>query len=298
MLTSVPADNPKKSAFLKAIEDREDDDGIDYLGDMEETTESQPDATQEEQPAAIEADAAPAANMSLKRKVPDEFGVGKENITPNMSHRRRPAAENGIMAKKPIGIAEMRESISFLLEEPLVPDSQVSDQSDEEADEEDEDGPTRRVRQKRNDGNGSAILTSVRASVINRLSVSRQNSLSTAEDESQPPSGPMAFHTSNSSASLFKVPSLLRRATTNLSTASNSSSGTTTPTTTSGEGDKVRMGGSKRSNIHFQAREAERMKKVREVEARRKEGIRRSVVGKGRVSGLVNSLGGRGSGFE
>ena len=58
------------------------------------------------------------------------------------------------------------------------------------------------------------------------------------------------------------------------------------------------MGGSKRSNIHFQAREAERMKKVREVEARRKEGIRRSVVGKGRVSGLVNSLGGRGSGFE
>ena len=293
----LAAENPKKSAFLKAIEDREDDDGIDYLGDMEETADSQPDDTQGEQTEATgEPESNVTANMSLKRKLPADFTAGKENITPNMSHRRRPAGEDGTMSRKPIGLQETRESISFLLEDAIVPDSQVSDQSDD-AEDEDEDGPTRRVRQRRNDGNGSAVLTSVRASVINRLTVSRQNSLST-EDDAQAPTGPMAFHasTSLSGSGVFKIPSLLRRATTNLSNASNSSSGTTTPT--GGNENAVRMGGSKRSNIHFQAREAERMKKVREAEGRRREGIRKSVVGKGRVSVLGNSLGGKGNGFE
>jgi mediator of replication checkpoint protein 1 len=303
------AENPKKLAFLRAIEDRDESDGIDYLGDMEDSngiTDSHPDGTQDEQqpfPAVQDNPAGATANMSLKRKLPTDFTVlalGNENIVPNMSHRRRAAANDGMTAKRPTTIAEIRESLSFLIDEPLISDSQISDNSDDDDDgnydaEEDEvnNGPLRRVRQKRNDGNGSAVLTTVRASIINRLTVSRNNSMSIDEDGVS--SGPMAFHTTNSaSGGGFKVPNLLRRATANLST-SNSSSGTTTPTTNE---NAVRMGGSKRSNIHFQAREAERMKKVQEVERRRREGIRKSVVRKGRMSVLGNSLAGRNSGFE
>jgi mediator of replication checkpoint protein 1 len=289
---AVAAENPKKSAFLKAIEDRDEDDGIDYLDEMEEIgpTDSQAEGTQDDQQiAASQAGETHVENTSLKRKLPADFTGNKENTGPDMSHRRRPAFDSGFTVK-PVGIAELRESISMLIDEPLVPDSQISDHSD---DGDDDDEPV--IRQRRNDGNGSAVLTAVRASVINRLTLSRQNSMDT-EDDSQT-SGPMAFHTSTSSTGLFKIPSLLRRATTNLSNASTSSTGTTTPNENR-DGNSVRMGGSKKSNIHFQAREAERMRKVRNVEERRREGIRKSVVSKGRVSVLGNSLGRRESGFE
>jgi mediator of replication checkpoint protein 1 len=280
------AENHKKIAFLKAIEDREDDEGMDFFDEPEEVAVSQLDATQDGQvdPAGPSQVApAPTANMGVKRKLPSEFAV------PNMSHRRRPAQDDTF--KKPVGPVELRNSISDLLDEPLVPDSQLSDQSD---DEEDDSDLGRAIRQHRNDSNSSSVLNPVRPSIINRLTNSRQNSMSTDDDESQAPSGPMAFHTSTSNTNLFKMPSLLRRATTNLSTTSNTS---TTISTTTNE-NAVRMGGSKRSNIHFQAREAERMKKVVDVERRRTERIRKSVAGKGRVSVLGTSLGRKGSGFE
>jgi mediator of replication checkpoint protein 1 len=272
---------------LKAIEDREDDEGLDFLDEPEEVVESQLDASQQvaqvDPAGPSQAAPAPIANMGVKRKLPSEFAV------PNMSHRRRPAQDNSL--KKPVGPVELRNSISDLLDEPLVPDSQMSDQSDDDEEEDDTD-LGRAIRQHRN----SSILSQVRPSIINRLTNSRQNSMST-DDDSQGPSGPMAFHISTSNSSLFKIPNLLRRATTNLSTTSNTSIGGRDVTMTTNE-NAVRMGGSKRSNIHFQAREAERMKKVREVERRRTEGIRKSVTGKARVSVLGNSLGRKGGGFE
>jgi mediator of replication checkpoint protein 1 len=298
------AENPKKLAFLRAIEDRDEEDGIDYLGEMEEyqgIPGSQEEALQEAQqalPAPENELPNLTANIGTKRKLPADFEVsapGKENVAPSMSHRRRPGLDGGTITKRATTIADIRESLSFLIDEPLVPNSQVSDNSDDEAEEdEDSDGPSRRVRQKRNDGNGSSVLTTVRASVVNRLTLSRNNSMGMDEDSQA--SGPVAFHTSNSiSSGGFKIPSLLRRATTNLSSTSSNSSGATTPVTNE---NAVRMGGSKRSNIHFQAREAERMKKVQDADRRRTEGIRKSVVGKGRTSVLGNSLGSRNSGFE
>lgn len=301
------AENPKKLAFLRAIEDRDDDDGVDYFGRMEDISAlsgSQLEATQEEdQPAEAEHGILDqqSAVATLKRKLPADFQAVAENsnsATRDMSHRRRPAAEDTSMdRKRPTTIAEIRESLSFLIDEPLVPGTQASDHSDDD----DEDGeytaydePSDRHRLGRMDGDGSAVLTTVRASVVNRLTVSRNNSISIDEESSS--TGLMAFHTSTSTTNgVFKVPSLLRRATTNLSTTSSTSSGTTTPTNNE---NAVRMGGSKKSNIHFQAREAERMKKVQEADQRRREGIRKSVVGKGRRSVLGNSLGGRNSGFE
>jgi mediator of replication checkpoint protein 1 len=212
--------------------------------------------------------------------------------------RRRPADETSKRAKT---LAEIREAVSFLIDEPLVPDSQVSgseagsDYEDEDEDEASDDGKDRienvitttRVRRQ------TTILRTVRPSIINRLSMTRTHS----EDDIA--SGPLAFHApiAGSTSGGFKVPSLLRRATTNLSTTSNTSSGTTTPSAGGAESG-IRRGGSKKSNIHYQAREAERKKVVDASERRRKEEVKKTVLGTGRQS-ILGSFGvGKHSGFE
>ena len=182
---------------------------------------------------------------------------------------------------RPTTIAEIRESLSFLVDEPLVPDSQHSDSEDEDEDNDamDVDATTETSRQ----GESRRVLQ--RASVVNRVS--------TARAENEDPHGPMAFHAPTStSTSTFKVPSLLRRAT-NLSSTSNSSGGASTATTET----NVRMGGSKKSNIHYQAREAERKKIVEAADRKRKEEVKKSVRGKGRRS-MLGVLGSYNSGFE
>jgi mediator of replication checkpoint protein 1 len=213
-----------------------------------------------------------------------------------MNPRRRPADETSKRAKT---LAEIREAVSFLVDEPLVPNSQVSESeagSDyEEEDEASDDGEnemegiitTTRVRR------STTILRTVRPSIINRLSMTRTHS------EEDTTSGPLAFHAPSAGATNggFKVPSLLRRATTNLSTTSNTTSGNTTPSTGASESG-IRRGGSKKSNIHYQAREAERKKVVDASERRRKEEVKKTVLGTGRQS-ILGSFGmGKNSGFE
>lgn len=229
-----------------------------------------------------------------KRKLPAEFesSQGKENVAPG-NPRRRPAEETSKRAKT---LAEIREAVSFLIDEPMVPDSQMSgseDESDYEeeeneraSDNNDDDGleiTTTRLQHRR------PVLTTARPSIINRLSTSYSH----AEDDI--PSGPLAFHAPTAGATNggFKVPSLLRRATTNLSTTSNTSTSTTAPTGAEGG---VRRGGSKKSNIHYQAREAERRKIVDASDKRRKESVKKSVLTKGRQS-VLGSFG-KDCGFE
>lgn len=216
-----------------------------------------------------------------------------------MNPRRRPADETSKRAKT---LAEIREAVSFLIDEPLIPDSQMSgseagsesgsdyDGAEQNAsDDGDDDGLeitiTRNSRR-------TTVLRTVRPSIINRLSMNH----SQAEDDT--PSGPQAFHAPTAGATNggFKIPSLLRRATTNLSTTSNSSSGTTT-TVQKGNESGVRRGGSKKSNIHYQAREAERRKVVDAGKERRRESVLKSVVGTGRQS-VLGSFGKAASGFE
>jgi mediator of replication checkpoint protein 1 len=263
---------------------------------MLEEDDEQPDSVPDSQVASTDAkessnEATPAiaAVNPLKRKAPQEqeqSGDGKENVPP-MSHRRR---LDGGSSKRPATLAEIREAVSFLIDEPLVPDSQISGSesgSDHEEDYGDDQEQTRRVRQ---EFSSTTILGNARSCVVNRLSVVRT-------DEEATESGPLAFHSAASnSLSGFKVPSLLRRATTNLSnTSSTASSGTTTPAPSADNG--VRRGGSKKSNIHYQAREAERKKIVDASERRRKEQVKRSVIGKGRQS-VLGAFRSKGLGFE
>ncbi|RDI89407.1 hypothetical protein Vi05172_g829 [Venturia inaequalis] len=292
------AENPKKMAFLRAIEDRDEEDAFDYCDDAEA---AEPDSIPDSQAESAEIDGqeqepAPAMDTTAatKRKLPAEFesSQGKENVAPG-NPRRRPADETSKRAKT---LAEIREAVSFLIDEPMVPDSQMSGSEDgsdygEEEDEQasdnaDADGleiTTTRLQHRR------PILQTARPSIINRLSTNYSH----AEEDT--PSGPLAFHAPTAGATNggFKVPSLLRRATTNLSTTSNMSTATTTPTGAEGG---VRRGGSKKSNIHYQAREAERRKVVDASDKRRKESVRKSVLSKGRQS-VLGSFGGD-SGFE
>jgi len=111
-------------------------------------------------------------------------------------------------------------------------------------------------------------------SILDRLSLTRQNSI--AENDKE------ALNRKGSNAPTFRKPTLLRQATSNLSNVSSANSGGITPAT-----ESVRRGGSKKSNIHYQAREAERKKIMQEAERKRKEGVRKKVVGTGGRSVLA-----------
>lgn len=273
------AENPKKSAFLRAIEDRNEEDDMDFLGDGDIQIDSVPDSQTGQELKAPEAQkSSSAARSSDQMHQQHAKAAVAEHTTSRLLHRRV-----GVEASmtRPTTIAEIRESLSFLVDGPLVPDSQRSDSEDEDSDAMDVDATTETSGQ----GESRIVLQSVSASVVNRLSTMRA--------EKEYPNGPMAFHApASTSTPGFKVPSLLHRAT-NLSSTSNSSSGTSTTTTES----SVRMGGSKKSNIHYQAREAERRKIVEAAERKRKEEVKKIVLGKGRRS-ILGALGSSGSGFE
>ncbi|OCK77670.1 hypothetical protein K432DRAFT_333475 [Lepidopterella palustris CBS 459.81] len=265
------AQNPKKSAFLRALEDRDDDPDLDFLAapdfeievEASETTESisVPDSQQ-----AGPTDATTAAPNPLKRKHIATDSQEKENRPP--PNLRRTNATDG--SHKPVSLAEIRESVSFLIDEPqYISESQISlsESSDEEE---------------------SPRHVATRKPIIDRLTLSRSASAASADANT---SGVLAFHASTGAHQPgFRVPSLIRRATSNLSskssiTTSGSSSGSNAPADAAG----VRRGGSGRSNIHYQAREAERRAALEKADERRRESIRKKVV-KGRNGRSVLGL--------
>ena len=269
------AENPKKLAFLRAIEDRDEEDEMDFLdGDIQ--VDSVPDSQtgqDSEVPEALEAQkASPVVQSSNQAHQQHAEPITTAHKSSRLLHRRH-GVETSMT--RPTTMAEIRESLSFLVDEPLVPDTQRSES-------EDDDNDTMDI-----DARGSReVLHSVHGSVVNRLSMMQRT-------EEENVDGHMAFHASAStSTSGFKVPSLLRRAT-NLSSTSNSSSGTSTTSTES----NVRMGGSRKSNIHYQAREAERKKVVEAADRKRKEEVKKNVLGKGRRS-MLGVLGSHSNGFD
>ncbi|KAF4534732.1 Mrc1-like domain-containing protein [Lasiodiplodia theobromae] len=305
------AENPKKLAFLRAIEDHDDDDFDffeyrDSTGPDESQSQSIPDsqeAAQQENTAIDQDGASAAAGQAnpLKRKSPATES-NDENRPPARQRRTAAAAD-----RKPTTLAEIRENVSFLIDEPLVRETQYSASEDE--DEGDDGGEQQQTKV-----TTRASFTERRTTttVVDRLTLSRSasaaSSTSTTTTEQQPaPAGkPLAFAAGNKPAGHgFRVPALLRRATSNLSNASSTTTTTTTTTNSNynataagaaaAEAGGLRRGGSKKSNIHYQAREAERKKAVEAVDARREEGLRKKVV-KGRGRSVLGVLGG--GGFE
>ncbi|KAK3392155.1 MRC1-like domain-containing protein [Sordaria brevicollis] len=277
---SKVAENPKTKAFLKSIEDRGSDDEMDFLfGPAADKSSSVIPETQEDsQDKTIPATQQPQAATNPRR------------------------TKTG---RKPANLGEIRESLSNLLDEPhtssVIP-ATVLGSDDEEEEDSIPATPGKEPAQLKPIANnprrtGSAVP------IVDRISLKRQSSSSLSSTTSATTQSKLAFAAPSSSLSqsAFKVPALLRRATTNSSalssttptgagpSASGSFSTTTNPYTGSkaagasgfGEDVKIKKTAGKMSGINYFARENERRAKVAEAEKRREAKKWKGVEGRG-----------------
>lgn len=274
------AENPKKMAFLRAVEDREDEQdwgvGWNILGAREEA-ETVEQSTQEiaDSPGQL---AKNAESIGSKRKRPLQESL------PNAANRPPPAARR-TKTKKPATLAEIRESVSFLVETPESMSFQsYADTSDLDDENENHTSAIDFQRSNETEEEASKALMPppplpthnnprrTSTSIIDRLFLKRA---STADQGS---STRLAFAAPNASShnSTFHVPSLLRRASTSNLVSQADNHGITTLAATeqaagggNGKGEYVKKGGRKGSSILGQAREMERRAVLDAVEKRR-----------------------------
>ncbi|KAJ5377424.1 uncharacterized protein N7496_004833 [Penicillium cataractarum] len=260
------ADDPKKAAFFKAIEDREveDDFELDFLEDN--AGDSQNEASQN---VAQEQD--DSAQDSKKRKRPLESSTEDATNRPP-PHLRRTAAS--AMSKKPATLAEIRETLSFLTETPEY-DSFHEDASvdEDEAIEDADDSSTGNEEAYSEDAgsqskDGFAVPSHPRRTrgvVVDRLALLRQASSNSASGTTSGASAntKFAFHNGGNSDSPigFRPPQLLRRVT----TGSSSSSSSTTSSNANRAAQPAPSGPKKGGaiNSYTAAREKEREKQLR-----------------------------------
>ncbi|KAF5531464.1 mediator of replication checkpoint 1 [Fusarium mexicanum] len=260
------AENPGNQAFLRTIEDRGSDDEMDFLDAPEEIVESSQSQSQDE---SSEAQTVPD---SQPQKV---LGPTGDRVP---SYLRR--TKDG---KKPSNIGEVRETLSDLLEEPhgsVIPATDVGSDSEGE-----ENTATEPRSDKEND---TSNPRRGRVAVVDRISLKRNGSSNIS-------TGRLAFATASNSS--FKVPALLRRATSNSfvsGTVSTTSSGSPAPASGFGEEAKIKKGAGKKSGVHAFARDSERRAKLEQNERKREE---RKIKGAERRVGVVGDLLGKGS-FE
>ncbi|KAJ4133977.1 hypothetical protein NW768_005569 [Fusarium equiseti] len=261
------AENPGNQAFLKTIEDRGSDDEMDFLDAPEETNDSSQSQSQDEDGSKPQ---------DILNSQPQKTLGPTDNRPP--AHLRR--TKDG---KKPSNLGEVRETLSELLEEPhgsVIPATEAGSDSEGEA-----EAPTHTRSDKEND---EFNPRRGRVAVVDRITLKRNSSSNVS-------TGRLAFATTSSSS--FKVPALLRRATTNsfVSGATPTTSPSpSTPASGFGEGAKIKKGASKKSGVHAFARDSERRAKLEQNERRREE---KKVKGAERRIGVVGDLLAKGS-FE
>ncbi|MCJ1359210.1 MAG: hypothetical protein MMC33_009210 [Icmadophila ericetorum] len=272
------ADDKKKSAFLRTIEDQDDDDSVDFLEDEEPTQPSisVPDSqTLDSQDSPDIPD--PGAEVTgTKRKRPLQ-----ESILDTINRTRPPPnprrTHNNL--KKPASFAETRKYISELVEGvDYVAETFIAGSSDSEAEFEDHENlidsaiDAERENQAQAAANTTTSgMTNPRRTnnpIIDRLSLKRADSSSSTSTTTTISGGRLAFHNPSTSSSTLtsKIPSLLRRATTQ-NTDYNAQHGITTApdraNNSSGSGGNdgvLKKGGSKKSSVNYFAREEERRK--------------------------------------
>ncbi|KAF1956940.1 hypothetical protein CC80DRAFT_412137 [Byssothecium circinans] len=266
------AQNAKQAAFLNTMIDTYDDSEYSFLNEPEQSIEESQSQSEEAKEGEADQDITIPDSQTtdttnpLKRKSSGLDSQEKENRAPVNQHRT--AAPNlSNPHKKARTLPEIQHQLSELLEDPgvVVPDSQyISDSDNEEP----------------------APVPAPKVAIVDRLTLFR-----TSTSSSDASGRNMAFNTTAQIGG-FRVPSLVRRATSNFSTVSErstSNSGASTPA------ESVRRGGTRKSNIHAQAREAERRAVLEKAEKKRKESLKKKV---GKARGVRSVLGSLGGGFE
>ena len=266
------AENPGNQAFLRSIEDRGSDDEMDVLEIMDVPSQPESQSLSQSQEANTVAQTIPD---SQPRK---PLGGAGENRPPAAMRRTKEG-------KKPSNLGEVRETLSNLLEEPeasVIPATEAGSDSEDEQTSARNDKENRSPNSRRSRG------------VVDRISLKRTNSNPSTN------SNKLAFAAPATGNNTFRIPSLLRRATTNSSMLSTStSSGGTGGTMGSaggfGEEAKIKKGAGKRSGVMSRAApENDGKARIQESERRREE---KKMKGAERRIGVVGGLLGRGS-FE
>lgn len=259
------AENPKKAAFFKAIEDREveDDFDLDFLGENE--NDSQNESTQDVAPESQAEGDDDSAQDGKKRKRPLEATAEDATNRPPPHLRRTPASA---MSKKPATLAEIRETLSFLTETPEY-DSFHEDASLDEANGEEDDSNTANPEDAQAEDEDPQPEFAVpshprrtRAPVVDRLALLRKassNSASGSGSGSGSGNTKLAFHGGSAEGPVgFRPPQLLRRVT---SGSSSSSSSNASHRVTKSGASGPKKGGA--VNSYTAAREKEREKQLR-----------------------------------
>ncbi|KAK4504145.1 hypothetical protein PRZ48_005061 [Zasmidium cellare] len=292
-----------KDAFLKAIAD--DDERDDDILDLSDEDENEPPATQSDSQPSQTGDGPTGPLRQIS---------GNKRRLEEAPEERRPAKERRTQAsafRAPASLAEVRESVSFLLDEPHAPtvgptvlesDSE-SEKEDAPAEEqqsvEDDDEAMEEEVSRQNDGGfapdriamppprlpASQRRTAAKPSVVDRLSLKRGSSSSDSAHARTAWAAP-----ANGG---FKVPSLLRRATTNTALNANDR-GVSTSNGISKDTSSVKMGGTKKSSLAYQQRADERNQIVEASTKRREENRARiAQLRRAASSGFGKDMGGR-----
>ncbi|KAL8327349.1 hypothetical protein RB597_003597 [Gaeumannomyces tritici] len=284
---SKVAENPRTSAFMRTIEDRGSDDE-----DMDDLLVIQP-----AKPESSEEDSQETADDSI----PDSQPKQQQAMAPPP---RLPGPQRRTVdSKKPSNLGEIRESLSNLLEDQRSM-SMIS-ATDVGSDSEGED----RVPESSNKENQNPRRRATVA-VVDRISLKRSGS--STSDASAPgglrrtgSGSRAAFVMTGGGSGSFKVPALLRRATSNSVASVSSSTASSTGVTSGpaaaaagggggagfGEDAKIKKNASKRSGINYFARETERLAVLAEKEKRREARKWKGAEGRSKVVGGLFSAG-------
>ena len=268
------AENPKRQAFLRSIEDRGSEDDMGFLNDFaeqEELTDSQSQSQgQNEEPRVPESQ--PEVMGPPKRKRSADATEAGNRLPPHL-RRTKPN-------QKPSNLSEIRESLSSLIEEPNAVTATAESSSESEEELEIEGEPSQK------ENRDPFTLRREKIETIDRIALKRASSSSLSA------SARLAF-TAAASTPGFKVPPLLRRATTNNSLTSNSSSANSSISGVSGmermaggSGEQtIKRGGGKNSGVNYFARETERRAAVVKTEKRRERKMVKGAEGRRKAVG-------------
>ncbi|KAG9241893.1 MRC1-like domain-containing protein [Calycina marina] len=257
-------ENKKAQAFFRALEDRDSEDEMDFLEDFKE----------QEDPLESQSQSQSQSGEDSQQRVPDSQPdvtmrppLTKRSDGPAM--RLPPSMRRTKLDKKPTNLAEIRESLSSLIEEPnnmLAEQHSDSDSEDEPAIEGAPGDDLAPRQQKDKENRDPFALRRTNINIIDRISLKRQSSSFLSA------STRLAFSAASSNPG-FKVPPLLRRATTNSSITSDSSvgAGAAMERMAGGMESVVKRGGGKHSGVNFYVRESERRAVVVKTEKRREQ---------------------------
>ncbi|RYC61274.1 hypothetical protein CHU98_g4945 [Xylaria longipes] len=287
------AENPRNAAFLKSIEDMNNDDEWDFRDNFADTTSTSGDDSQSQN--------ASQANEAIPDSQPPATGR-KRSRTDDHTPRPAPNERRTRNDARPASIAEVRRSLSTLLDEPNASTGSIISATEVDSDSDGEgERPSTPHTNKENRGPGRHVS----GGVVDRIMLKR-NSSSSLSTGSTSSTSKLAFTAPSTAGGGFKVPALLRRATTNSSKLVSNSNPTASTTTSSnisqasttggssgslnkaasfGEDGKLKKTAGKRSGINYFAHENERRAKVADAEKRREAKKWKGAEGRSKVVG-------------